>query len=220
MTVQAVSVPEPHTPKPRRRRVRTIRTITATSTSLLSGLARQDDRQWREFVDRYQPVLVAFARKLGLSEQDAADAAQDTLLVFAVGHREGKYDRSKGRLRTWLLGIATNKIREIRRKGRREFVPVDEDDGTRLINQIEDDHTMSDLWEEQWREAVLEACLKEVREQVEPVTMRAFELFVLQEWPAEKVASELGISANAVFKGKRRVLTRMHQIYKYLEANW
>lgn len=186
----------------------------------MAGLAQEDERLWQEFVSRYQPMLVSFGRKFGLSEQDAADAAQDTLLAFAVGHRDGKYDRNKGRLRTWLLGIAMNKVREIRRKGRKEFLQVDDGDRTRLIDQIEDDRTTSEVWEEEWRQAVLEACLREVREQVEPRTMKAFELFVMEEWPAEKVAQELGVSTNTIFKAKRRVLTRMHQTYKYLEANW
>ena len=35
-----------------------------------------------------------------------------------------------------------------------------------------------------------------------------------------QVAEQLGISANAVFKAKRRVLSRIREAYEYLQANW
>jgi len=62
--------------------------------------------------------------------------------------------------------------------------------------------------------------MENVCRHMEVSTIQAFELFVLKEWPADKVASHLGISQNAVFKAKRRVLSRMRETYKYLEANW
>ena len=37
---------------------------------------------------------------------------------------------------------------------------------------------------------------------------------------AEKVGEHLSISANAVFKAKRRVLTRIREVYEYLQTNW
>ena len=50
--------------------------------------------------------------------------------------------------------------------------------------------------------------------------MQAFELLVLSERPAEEVAAQLGMSVNAALKAKRRVLARMREIYRALEADW
>ncbi|GMV96144.1 MAG: sigma-70 family RNA polymerase sigma factor [Phycisphaerae bacterium] len=195
--------------------------VTATSTSLLLALKDQDnDGVWRVFCERYQPLLLAFARKLGLSEHEAEDAAQETLLAFAKSYEEGGFDPEKGRLRKWLLGIAAHKIRDIQRRRGREFVPEEATDKTGLLRAVPDDHTMSEIWQAEWERGVLRACLEEVRRHVEPSTLQAFELFVLQEWPAERVAAHLGISPNAVFKAKRRVLSRMREAYQYLQENW
>lgn len=195
--------------------------VTATSTSLLLALKDQDnDGVWTRFCERYQPLLLSFARKLGLSEHEAEDAAQDTLLAFAKSYESGAFDPERGKLRKWLLGIAAHKIRDIQRRRGREFVPEDDGEKTGLLNGLPDDRTMSEIWEAEWERGVLRSCLDEVRRHVEPSTLQAFELFVLQEWPAERVAGQLGISTNAVFKAKRRVLSRMREAYQYLQENW
>jgi len=187
---------------------------------LLALRDQGNDQIWTDFCTRYQPLLLSFARKLGLTEHDAQDAAQEALLAFAEAYREGKYDRDKGRLRKWLLGIAAFKIRDVQRRHGREIALAETDDKTGLIGGLPDEHSMGQLWEAEWHRAIIGQCMDQVRGQFEPATLEAFELFVLQEWPAEKVASHLNISANAVFKAKRRVLSRIREAYSYLQENW
>lgn len=58
-----------------------------TSTSLLAGLMNPDNRTiWRQFVERYRPVILRYARRLGLADEDAQDTAQETLLAFAAAY--------------------------------------------------------------------------------------------------------------------------------------
>ena len=194
---------------------------TITHTALLVGLqASSNDEVWSDFYARYQPLLVAVGRRLGLPEQDAHDAAQEALLSFADGYRRGQYDRSKGRLRTWLFGIAVKKIRDIQRRNGKNHSVVEPADKTRVLNAMADDHSLSEVWESEWERRLLQVCMENVCRHMEVSTVKAFELFVLKEWPAEKVASHLGVSRNAVFKAKRRVLSRMRETYMYLQANW
>lgn len=194
--------------------------ITNTNTLLLVGLKdRANEQVWSEFCSRYQPVLVAFGRRLGLKEADAEDAAQETLIAFADAYRKGLYDPARGRLRTWLFGIARHKICGTQRSDARRPV-VQADEPTRLMDTVPDEATMTAAWELEWQRAIIDACLAHVRRDVEETTIRAFQLFVLQEWPADRVAAELGISRNAVFKAKRRVLSKMREIHRYLDANW
>ena len=194
---------------------------TVTQTSLLVGLQKSsNDEVWSEFCTRYQPLLIAVSRRMGLAEQDALDASQDTLLAFSEGFLKGQYDRSKGRLRAWLFSIAVKKIRDIQRRNGRDLAMVEPADKSRLLNGQPDEHRFNEIWESEWERRLLQVCMENVRRHVEAVTVKAFELFVLQEWPADKVAAELGLTRNAVFKAKRRVLTRMRETYKYLQANW
>jgi RNA polymerase sigma-70 factor (ECF subfamily) len=59
-----------------------------------------------------------------------------------------------------------------------------------------------------------------VRSEVKPETMRAFERFALDELPADEVAAELGLTQNAVFGAKRRVLGRIRELLPLVEDTW
>jgi RNA polymerase sigma-70 factor (ECF subfamily) len=195
--------------------------LTITNTDLLNGLRNPDNAEiWEAFFERYQPLLVSFGRRLGLNDPDAQDGAQEALMGFVRAYREGAYDRAKGRLRSWLFGIASNKMRDIQRKRGRDLVIVDEADDTRFLNKIPDDHSISEVWEAEWRKAVLSTCLREVREKVKPKTMKAFELFALEGLPAQKVAEQLEMTENAVWIAKNRVLSHMREIQQELEESF
>jgi RNA polymerase sigma-70 factor (ECF subfamily) len=192
-----------------------------TNTSMLAGLRdRRNDACWSEFFARYQPMILAFARKLGLSDSDAQDAAQETLVAFAGSYRDGGYDRDKGRLRTWLMGIASHKVRDIQRRRGREVVLANNPESTAFINKIPDEEQMSQVWEAEWQQAIVKRCMEEVRTQVKPRTMEAFELFALKGLAAEEVARKLDMTENAVWIAKNRVLSRLRETQKYMEENW
>lgn len=203
------------------RRRRGIRVSQVTSTSLLVGLRdHANQRAWDEFCARYRPLLVSFAQRLGLSEQDAQDAAQETLLAFMEGYSQGRYERDKGRLRTWLLGIARNKILYLRRQKARQVQPQDPTGQTGFFERLPDDESISQIWESQWQQAILQACLKELRQQFEPRTMQAFERLTFKGLTTEQVAAQLEMSTNAVLKANRRVLSRMREMHETLKDDW
>lgn len=193
---------------------------TVTNTVLLVGLKDpQNQEVWQSFFKRYQPMLVAYGRRVGLSDADAEDASQDALLAFAEFYRVGRYEREKGRLRTWLYGIASNKILQIRRRRQRRR-SVENPDAVPDLEQVADEKSMTDLWEEEWQRAVLAACMVEIREHFEPSTCEAFDLFVRQGLPGDEVARRVGISRDAVFKAKSRILSKMREIRERLEKEW
>jgi len=195
--------------------------LTRTRTTLLDGLKAPDNPSaWQEFIARYQPLVLAVGRRLGLQEADAEDAAQETLAAFVQAYRKDRYDRQKGRLRDWLCGIACHKVRDVMRRRSRQVRPVtDKTDGTRFLNQIEDTRAES-LWDEEWDRAVLRQCLSEVRWQVQPQTYEAFELFVLRQWPPARVAEHLRVSEDVVYQSKSRVLKRVRQLLPRMHEVW
>ncbi|MGE3182445.1 MAG: RNA polymerase sigma factor [Phycisphaerae bacterium] len=187
---------------------------TRTSTQLLNGLRDAgNDAVWQEFVTRYQPLLSRYCLKLGLRDADAADVTQQILLEFSRSYQAGKYDREKGRLRQWLYGIAHNQVRNWRRRQRNKEVQIgaDSDDGD-FFARIDDEHHLSQVWEEEWQDSILRRCLHQVRAEVKETTYRAFELFALEQKPADEVAALLQTTANAVFSAKRRILRRIREL--------
>ena len=188
---------------------------------LLNGLGNpSDEASWGEFDSRYRPLVLAVGRRLGLQEADAEDAAQEAMTAFVAAYRQKQYDRKKGRLRDWLRGIASHKIRDIQRKRSRREKPIaDESQGTRFLNQIEDHH-IETFWEDECRKAILRQCLKEVRPEVAPKTFQAFQLFALEQWPAKQVASHLQVSEDVVYQSKSRVLARVREVLPQMEEIW
>lgn len=187
---------------------------TVTGTTLLEGLRDPANQTiWTQYVERYRPMIVRYAKRRGLDAEDAEDVAQTSLLAFSDGYRDGRYDRSKGRLRSWLFGIVAN---EVRAKRRKQEIPRDGEDA---LAGVEADDGQS-AWDEEWQRAVLRECLAQARSEVQPETWRAFELFALEGRSAESVASELATTANAVFLAKRRILARMRELRPLMEDVW
>ena len=195
---------------------------TITSTALLDGLRdRGNSAAWQQFMERYEPMLMACAKRAGLGEHDSRDVVQETLIAFMEAYREGKYERDRGRLRHWLQGIVFNKVRQAwRRHQKREVQIVDETSATNFINRVPDEAEMTDIFEEEWEQAVLNECLREARRQVDEKTFQAFKLYTMDSWPPEKVAEHLGITKNAVYVYKKRVLSRLRRLQEQITEVW
>ncbi len=196
---------------------------TVTSTHLLDGLKDSGNRTvWRHYVDRYRPLVVAYACRVGMDRADAEDIAQQSLVAFATAYQDGKYDRDRGRLRHWLFGIVRKQLLNRHRKRRRREVQVagSGSDETDFFQAIGGANQLEEVWEQQWREAVIHQVLQEIRHEVEPKTIQAFELFAFKEWSAQQVAKHLDITPNAVFGAKRRVLHRIREVFAQVEEIW
>ncbi len=187
-----------------------------TSTSMLEGLFDPAaDRVWRAFDARFRPILLEVAKKLGLDEADAADAAQETLLRFLGEYRSGKYDRTRGRLRSWVLGILKYRVAEMKRlKGRRR-----EFRGESGIVEIPNDQELDLVWSSARRAAILRLAMTELNtnRHVAGKTLQAFDAFVIRHHPAAQVARELNMSVNGVYVAKNRVAEKLREIIARLD---
>ncbi len=195
---------------------------TTTCTELLRGLRTVSNQEvWRQFVDRYQPMIERYGMRYGLSAADAQDASQQTLISFCESYQDGKYDVDKGRLRVWLFGIARNQIRNLnRRQQRKERQVADESGHTGFFNQLPDDDELERVWDEEWRDSVIRQCLEEVRDSVDAKSIEAFELFAWRGLDAEEVGRRLGMTPNAVFIAKHRILKRIRALQSKMEDIW
>ncbi len=194
---------------------------TVTSTTLLQRLGDANDTTaWQRFTHRYRPMIVSYARKQGLSATDAEDVGQETLTVFLKGNGNGGYDPSKGRLRNWLFRVAYNKAVDVLRRRARENVATARSDGTAILKSVPSEETAETLWEAEWRRFVVRACIEEVRTMVSPQAFAAFDLYVLEQWPVDRVAEYLGKSTGAVHTAKHRVMNKIRELLPDMEEIW
>lgn len=178
-----------------------------TSSLLLRQLGDFDDRSaWNLLANHFRDPIVNLARRRGLDPARAEDAAQETLLAFARAYRDGKYERTKGRLKDWLFGIAYRQISSaLRRSARDPGAPLGAGDEPAV-------DAATALWDAAWRRAVLARCLDQVRSEVQERTFHAFRLVALQEVPATEVATELGMTRAQVYDAKYRVSSRIQEL--------
>ena len=160
--------------------------------------------------------LIGFARRLGLPEADAVDVAQETTVQFIKEYREGKYDRERGRLRSWLLGIARYRVAGAYRKRATSRVSR----GESAIVDLPRDQEIEEAWDTERRMIILRAALDKLRNttKIAEKTIRAFEMVALQQQPTAQAAAELDMSENDVYLAKSRVASKLREIVAALET--
>jgi len=189
-----------------------------TTTQVLEDLRRPDDTfAWNEFCTHFRPVVIKFAIRLGLSPMEAEDAAQETMLAFLKAFRDGKYTREKGRLSSWLFGVAKNVILNLRRNRPLEQLIADKTTGTSFWDLVQDDHQMEQTWDVQWRRMVFDKCLSRARREFAPKMFHAFEQYALAGAPVAEVCRHLAMSRTAVYIAKSRVLSRLRELRRQFE---
>jgi RNA polymerase sigma-70 factor (ECF subfamily) len=177
-----------------------------TCSSLLERLLQPSQEEaWSRFVTLYTPLLYHWARCVHLSGQEASDLVQDVLMILVRKLPEFHYDRQKS-FRGWLRTVTLNKWREIQR---RKEPPVASDECERLEDFPAAGTTAFE--DQEYRQYLVERALKVMEVEFQPSTWKACWETVVAGRPAAEVADELGMTTNAVYLAKSRVLRRLHQ---------
>ena len=205
----------------------------STRPSLLNRLKTGDDpASWREFYAIYGPLIRGFALKSGLREDEAEEVVQETAISVAKHLPGFVYDPSTCSFKTWLLNLSAWRIKnQFRRRHRHPSAnPVpptgpseaaaDETGRTSTTNRIPDPDLpeFGAEWDRACDRHMFEAALERVRVKLDPKAYQIFDLYVLKEQPARKVARTLGINLARVYLAKHRVQAALRREVRRLEA--
>ena len=194
-----------------------------TQTNLLQAVRDSQNREaWGSFYRIYAPMLRNFSRRLGLDDANLDDVTQEVLMIAQRSLREERYDPAKGRFRSWLYGIARRQaLAALRTRRRRTRIQrVTTEGGIDLLSQLEDQHgeeAAQEIWRQEWRYALLEEALRQVRHLVGEKSFEAFSLFAVQQRSAQEVADQLGIAPASVYVYKSRVLDAIRRWVEQFE---
>jgi RNA polymerase sigma-70 factor (ECF subfamily) len=181
--------------------------MVTTPTSLLPKLANSTEPAARvRFVELRTPLLPCWARRPGLDEHDAAGLLQDLFALLVV--KLPLYQSDPGHsFRSWLHTVLPNRWRNHVRAAR--AAPV----GTEpvALDSLADFHPPSDLEERECRSHLAHRALQLIRTDFQEATWKAFWVLVVCDRPADGVAAELGLSANAVHLARSRALRRLRE---------
>jgi RNA polymerase sigma-70 factor (ECF subfamily) len=183
------------------------RDIHTTPPTLLDRLKQATDEEaWRRLVHLYTPLLFYWARQSGESEADAADLVQDVFVTLVQTLPAFQYDRRNGTFRGWLRTLTLNKLRDRKRREAREEKTL----AQRRPEQEPPDGAEA-FWETEYRQELTRRALGLMQAEFAPTTWKACWETVVVGRPADDVARELGISENAVYIARCRVLRRLRQ---------
>lgn len=195
----------------------------ATRRSLVDRLANWDDRRrWQEFFDTYWKLIYSAARKSGLTDSEAQEVVQETVITVAKKIEKLKYDPAIGSFKGWLLQITRWRIADQFRKrqpgGTKSLRSID-DRLTGTIERLPDSQgdDIAALWEKEWQQTLFDAAIVRVKRKVEAKQFQIFDCYVRKEWPAQKVAEQLRVSVGQVYLARHRVSALLKKEIKALE---
>jgi RNA polymerase sigma factor (sigma-70 family) len=197
--------------------------LLATRRSLVDRLADWDDQLcWQEFFDTYSKLIYSAARKSGLTDAEAQEVVQETVITVAKSIDKLKYDPAIGSFKGWLLQITRWRIADQFRKrepGNAKRPRSTDDRLTATIERVPDSQIvdLDEVWESSWKENLFEAAVARVKKKIEPKQFQIFDCYVRKEWPAQKVAERLGVNVGQVYLARHRVGALLKKEIKALE---
>ena len=189
----------------------------STSATLLQRLRDRDDSAWRRLVEMYTPLVRRWLARSVPHPTDVDELAQQVFAVIVEKFPDFEHSGRPGAFRAWLRGISVNRLRMFWRAR-----PARGPDPEPILRQLEDPHSeLTRLWDREHDEHVLRRAMELIEPEFKPATWRAFRRVALEEAEPEAVAADLGLTVNAVFIAKSRVLRRLREeIDGFVDADW
>ena len=194
-----------------------------TRQSLLSRLKDYDDNEsWRDFFHTYWKLIYSMAIRSGLSETEAQEVVQETIIAVSKQMPDFKYDRAKGSFKSWLLQLTRWRIQDQMRRRQRdehlvggpETIPSEE------VEDIPDPASADSSWEDEWQKNLVETALQRLKVQAKPKQFQIFDLYVIKQWPIARVTAALGVNFGQVYVAKHRLTAMLKKEIKVLEGRF
>ncbi|HEX4646866.1 MAG TPA: sigma-70 family RNA polymerase sigma factor [Verrucomicrobiae bacterium] len=181
-----------------------------TRQSLLSRLKSWNDQEsWKVFFDTYWKLIYNASVKAGLTDAEAQDVVQETVISVLKSMPSFEYDAEKGSFKTWLLRLTSWRICDQFRKRQRQIEPLtresDTSTKTDAIERIAAPTLPETVWDEDWEKNLFDAAIERVKRKVDSRQYQLFDLYVCKRWPVLKVAMTLGVNPGRVYLAKHRI---------------
>ena len=188
-----------------------------------------DQESWRESFEIYSRLIYGAALKAGLTETEAQEVVQETVITVAKGLTQFEADAAHGSSKGWLLHTTRWKIADQFRKraGAPPNRPPQGDRGsdswerqTSTEDRIPDPNglVLESVWDAEWEETLKAAALERVKGKVDPLGYQIFDLCVLRGNAAGMVAAKLGVKSWKAYFAQRRVGRLLQMEVRKLES--
>ena len=196
-----------------------------TRHSLLSRLKHLDDQEsWRDFFDTYSKLIYGVAIKAGMSDVEAQEVVQETVIAVAKKIPEFKTDPAFGSFKAWLMHLTrwriADQFRKRQRQGRAQQHQSDKTSTTSTLGNIQDPagFELEHIWDDEWEKNLIDTAIERVKRQSNARHYQMFYLHVIKKQSVLQVAKSLGVSAAQVYLVKHRIGRRIKREIKHLQT--
>lgn len=183
-----------------------------TSLSLLDRLRDDDQSSWRKLTELYTPLIRNWLARGGAPPQEIEDLTQNVMAVVVRRVPEFQRGERTGSFRRWLRTIAVNVLSEFWKSRQRRTQSPGGSEFQHVLDELADPNSgLSRQWDEEHDQHVTRRLLDWIRPQFQDKTWRAFQLVAVAGESPDEVARDLGLTVNAVFIAKSRVLAKLRE---------
>lgn len=197
-----------------------------TRGSLLDRLRDWEDQAgWRDFFDTYWKFIYGAAVRSGLSDHEAEEVVQETVVSVAKKMPEFVYDPAQCSFKGWLMHVTRLRILDQFRRRQPAFrqQPAADADSrsTPVVERIPDISAAvpcDDAWEEEWERNLLDAAMERIRLRVRPEHYQIFHLSAVKGLGPLQVARMLEVNIGQVYLVRHRLTKEVRREVERLKA--
>ena len=180
-----------------------------TRSSLIQRLkATINGESWEEFFHTYWELIYNVARRAGLSEADAQDIVQETILKVHNSLDRFEYNRKRGTFKGWLRTVTRSRLNDFFKKQQRRPAlnqPLEETADELQNLRDPEGPEIEKIWDEEWNRNLIQAALNRTKKLSSPKQFQIFKCHYIDEWTVRETCRTLGVNAAQVYMAKQRV---------------
>jgi RNA polymerase sigma-70 factor (ECF subfamily) len=181
-------------------------TMDRTPPSLLIRLRQPAEQAeaWARFVELYGPLLLYWVRRC-VPEQDAHDVVQQVFARLVEKLPQFQYQPGR-RFRGWLYTITRHcLVDHLRRRVKQPAV------GAAALDDVAVPDPIDEIEDAEYRQMLVRRALEVMQAEFARTTWKACWLVAVEGKTGAEAAAALGISENAVYVARSRVLRRLRE---------
>jgi RNA polymerase sigma-70 factor (ECF subfamily) len=177
-----------------------------TRSSVLKAVAdTENTAAWNRLFDLYAGFVFSMARHKGLNETDADDIVQVVFADLARNLPTFKYDREKGRFRSYLAGLVNWRVMDRLKASKR-----DAELKANFWKEAKAAGGDDDFSEREWQAAAMEEALRRMKPSVSPEHYAAFVASAVEGQDTDVVTKLYGISRDSLYQIRKRLTVKLH----------
>ena len=178
-----------------------------TRSSVLKAVAdTENTAAWNRLFDLYAGFVFSMARHKGLKPEDADDIVQVVFADLARNLPTFKYDREKGRFRSYLTGLVNWRVID-RLKASKRDAELKANFWEKAKAAGGDD----EFSEREWQAAAMEEALRRMKPSVSPEHYAAFVASAVEGQDTDIVTKLYGISRDSLYQIRKRLTAKLHE---------